>query len=124
FEHTHRLMGSLVGFLTIILAVWLWVGEDRQWVRNLGVIALGGVIAQGILGGLRVAMMKDEIGIFHACIAQAFLGLLVFVVLVTTRFCRTLVYEQFVFRNFVPFMTLGFAVTISVYVHFHIGDKF
>jgi len=29
FEHTHRLMGSLVGFLTIILAVWLWLREDR-----------------------------------------------------------------------------------------------
>jgi len=91
FEHTHRLMGSIVGFLTIILAVWLWLGEDRRWVRNLGVIALGGVILQGILGGLRVTMMKDEIGIFHACIAQAFLGLLVFIALVTTKFWRLLV---------------------------------
>jgi heme a synthase len=31
FEHTHRLMGSLVGFLTMILAVWLWLGDDRRW---------------------------------------------------------------------------------------------
>src|SRR5947207_2613273 len=64
FEHTHRLMGSIVGFLTIILAMWLWLSENRQWVRNLGVIALAGVILQGILGGLRVTMMKDEIGVF------------------------------------------------------------
>src|SRR6266849_8565738 len=35
FEHTQRLMGSVVGFLTIILAVWLWLREDRRWVRNL-----------------------------------------------------------------------------------------
>src|SRR5438034_9883189 len=90
FEHTHRLMGSVVGFLTIILAVWLWLREDRPWVRSLGVIALGGVILQGILGGLRVTMMKDEIGIFHACIAQAFLGLLVVIALVTTNFWRSL----------------------------------
>jgi heme a synthase len=90
FEHTHRLMGSLVGFLTIILVVWLWVREDRRWVRNLGVIALAGVILQGILGGLRVTMMKDEIGVFHACVAQAFLGLLVFIALVTTEFWRSL----------------------------------
>jgi len=90
FEHTHRLMGSLVGFLTIILAVWLWLREDRRWVRNLGVIAVVGVILQGILGGLRVTMMKDQIGIFHACVAQAFLGLLVFIALVTTRFWRSL----------------------------------
>ena len=76
FEHTHRLMGSLVGFLTIILAVWLWLSDNRRWVRNLGVIAVVGVILQGILGGLRVTMMKDQIGIFHACVAQAFLGLI------------------------------------------------
>src|SRR5437899_1838278 len=121
FEHTHRLMGSLVGFLTIILAVWLWVGEDRQWVRNLGVIALGGVIAQGILGGLRVTMMKDEIGIFHACIAQAFLGLLVFVALVTTRFWRALANEQFDFRKFSPIKTLAIAITTAIYVQLALG---
>src|SRR5712671_4426001 len=90
FEHTHRLMGSLVGFLTIILAVWLWLREDRRWVRSLGVIAVIGVILQGILGGLRVTMMKDQIGIFHACVAQAFLGLLVFIALVTTKFWSSL----------------------------------
>jgi cytochrome c oxidase assembly protein subunit 15 len=74
FEHTHRLMGSVVGFLTIILAVWLWLSEDRQWVRNLGVIALAGVILQGILGGLRVTMMKDEIGIFPPVSRKPFSG--------------------------------------------------
>ncbi len=86
FEHTHRLMGSLVGFLTIILALWLWLRDERRWVRILGVIAVIGVVLQGILGGLRVTMMKDQIGIFHACVAQAFLGLLVFIALVTTKF--------------------------------------
>src|SRR6266566_4819004 len=121
FEHTHRLMGSLVGFLTIILTVWLWVDEDRQWVRNLGVIALGAVIAQGILGGLRVTMMKDEIGIFHACIAQAFLGLLVFVALVTTRFWRALANEQFDFRKSAPIKTLAIAITIAIYVQLALG---
>jgi len=121
FEHTHRLVGSLVGFLTIILAVWLWVGEDRQWVRNLGMIALVGVILQGILGGLRVTMMKDEIGIFHACIAQAFLGLLVFVALVTTRFWRALANEQFDFRKFSPIKTLAIAITTAIYVQLALG---
>src|SRR5438093_7623331 len=90
FEHTHRLIASTVGFLTIILAIWIWRGDSRHWVRNLGVIALAGVIFQGILGGLRVTMLKDEIGIFHACIAQAFLALLVVIALVTTNFWRSL----------------------------------
>src|SRR6058998_1216721 len=90
FEHTHRLIASAVGFLTIILAIWLWRSESRNWVRNLGVIALGAVVLQGVLGGLRVTMLKDEIGIFHACLAQAFLGLVVVIVLVTSKFWRAL----------------------------------
>src|SRR5213592_906584 len=121
FEHTHRLMGSVVGFLTIILAVWLWLSEDRQWVRNLGVIALGGVILQGILGGLRVTMMKDEIGIFHACIAQAFLGLLVVIALVTTNFWRTLTNQRIDPQKFAPIKMLAITITIAIYVQLALG---
>jgi heme a synthase len=121
FEHTHRLMGSLVGFVTIILAVWLWLSEDRQWVRNLGVIALAGVILQGILGGLRVTMMKDEIGIFHACIAQAFLGLLVVIALVTTNFWRTLTNQRIDPQEFAPIKTLAITITIAIYVQLALG---
>jgi len=121
FEHTHRLMGSVVGFLTIILAVWLWLDEDRQWVRNLGVIALGGVILQGILGGLRVTMMKDEIGIFHACIAQAFLGLLVFIALVTTGFWRAISNATVNLKEFPPLKSLAIAITIAIYVQLALG---
>ncbi len=85
FEHTHRLIASLIGFLTIILAVWLWRAESRQWLRVLGIVALLAVILQGVLGGLRVTMLKDEIGIFHACLAQAFFGLLVLIAVATSR---------------------------------------
>lgn len=84
FEHVHRLVASTVGFLTIVLAVWLWRSESRRWVRNLGYAALAAVILQGVLGGLRVTMLKDEIGIFHACLAQAYFGLLIVIALVTS----------------------------------------
>ncbi len=87
FEHTHRLIASTVGFLTIILAMWLW-RTGQSALRNLGLIAVGAVILQGILGGLRVTMLKDQIGIFHALLAQAFLGLIVFIAFTTTRFWR------------------------------------
>ena len=90
FEHTHRLIASTVGFLTIILAIWLWRTEDRPAVKTLGLIAVAGVILQGILGGLRVTMLKDQIGIFHACLAQAFLGLIVLIAITTTNFWRSL----------------------------------
>src|SRR5437899_94061 len=121
FEHTHRLMGSLVGFLTIILAVWLWLSEDRQWVRKLGVIALAGVILQGILGGIRVTMMKDEIGIFHACVAQAFLGLLVVIALVTTNFWRGLANQPIDLQKFAALKALAIAITLAIYVQLALG---
>src|SRR5436309_7662079 len=121
FEHTHRLMGSVVGFLTIILAVWLWLREDRPWVRSLGVIALGGVILQGILGGLRVTMMKDEIGIFHACIAQAFLGLLVVIALGTTNFWQTLANLRIDPLKLTQIKSLAIAITLAIYLQLALG---
>jgi len=121
FEHTHRLMGSVVGFLTIILTVWLWVREDRRSVRNLGVVALVGVILQGILGGLRVTMMKDEIGIFHACVAQAFLGLLVVIALVTTKFWWSLANQGIDLQKIASIKMLALAVTIAIYLQLGLG---
>jgi cytochrome c oxidase assembly protein subunit 15 len=91
FEHTHRLIASTVGFLTIILAIWIWRVEERRWLRNLGIAALGAVILQGVLGGLRVTLLEDEIGIFHACLAQAFLGMLIVITLATSQLWARLV---------------------------------
>jgi heme a synthase len=104
------------------------------------VIALGGVIVQGILGGLRVTMMKDEIGIFHACIAQAFLGLVVIIALVTTRFWQSLpasavdsterspggeakltALSSQVRRRLAPLTTFVVAITIAIYVQLGLG---
>jgi cytochrome c oxidase assembly protein subunit 15 len=121
FEHTHRLIASAVGFLTVILAVWLWRSEDREWVRNLGVIAVAAVILQGVLGGLRVTMLKDEIGIFHACLAQAFLGLVVVIAVVTTKFWRSLGNVIVAPENFAPIKTIALATTIAIYVQLALG---
>ena len=121
FEHTHRLIASAVGFLTIILAIWLWRGESRRWVLNLGLIALAGVILQGILGGLRVTMLKDEIGIFHACVAQAFLALLVVIALVTTSFWRSLDEIDINRQKFASIRRLAIAITLAIYIQLALG---
>ena len=121
FEHTHRLIASAVGFLTIILAIWLWRSEDRNWVRTLGVIALGLVILQGVLGGLRVTMLKDEIGIFHACLAQGFLGLLVMIALVTTKFWRSLSNVVIAPEKIGSITTLAIAITLAIYAQLALG---
>jgi heme a synthase len=73
YEHGHRLIASSVGLLTIALNVWLWRSERRRWVRRLGLVALGVVIAQGLLGGLTVKLMLPLwVSSAHACLAQLF----------------------------------------------------
>src|SRR5438477_5657271 len=49
YEHTHRLMATVVGFLSIVLAIWAWRVEKRAWVRRLAYGVLGAVIFQGVL---------------------------------------------------------------------------
>ena len=83
YEHSHRLIGSVVGLLTVALCVSLWMGEPRRWVRWLGTAALAGVIAQGILGGLRVVLVQSELALIHGAVAYAFLGVIASLALVT-----------------------------------------
>ena len=88
YEHSHRLFASFVGLLTTILAIWLWVKDTRSWLRWLGVAAFFAVVLQGILGGLRVTLYKDEIGIVHAALAQSFLVLVSLIALFTSSWWR------------------------------------
>jgi cytochrome c oxidase assembly protein subunit 15 len=86
YEHTHRLIASAVGLMTTILAVWLWLKDSRKWMHWLGVAAFLLVIAQGVLGGLRVVLVDAQLGIFHAVIAQLFFVLTCVIALFTSRF--------------------------------------
>ena len=135
-EHTHRLVASVVGLMTAILAIGLWVREtDGKTRRNgvlaivfvllvvggmmgvrqnpvfvsiasaglfgilfgffkikqtsglrwYGIVALSAVILQGVLGGLRVVLFQDEIGVFHATLAQLFLVFVSLIAFFTSR---------------------------------------
>ena len=85
YEHTHRLMGTVVGMLSIVLAIVAWKTEQRRWVRWLAMSVLGAVIFQGILGGLRVVLLKLDMAIVHACFAQAFFCLTALMCIVTSK---------------------------------------
>jgi heme a synthase len=85
YEHLHRLVASTVGFLIVILAIWLARAEPRRWVRRLGYLALAAVITQGILGGITVLWyLPDAISIAHASLAQIVFCLTVTIALVTS----------------------------------------
>ncbi len=78
YEQTHRLAASCVGVLSLILCGWLLLRESRRWVKVLGLLAVGGVIAQGILGGLTVLFVQPAwLSSLHGVVAQSFLILVI-----------------------------------------------
>ena len=135
-EHSHRLIASVVGLITAILAGWLWVRERTGQTRTItligivislglmgvrteamfyamaivasivaacsvfqiikqpdalrwwGLLAYSMVIIQGVLGGLRVTQLNDQIGIFHGTLAQVFLLVLATLALFNSRWWK------------------------------------
>lgn len=85
YEHSHRLIASGIGVLTILLATAIFVIDERRWMKVLGVCAVVGVCIQGVLGGLRVTTLTDELGIFHGMLAQSFFVLLGVITVATSR---------------------------------------
>lgn len=94
YEHTHRLMGSVVGFLSLCLAAWAWRREilmqprregTNRGLQYLTLAVLGAVILQGALGGLRVVLVNLDLAIVHACVAQAFFCLAALTALASSR---------------------------------------
>ncbi|MFN7137710.1 MAG: COX15/CtaA family protein [Limisphaerales bacterium] len=180
YEHSHRLVGSFVGFLILLLTFWLYGKRSRPWIKALGIIslvlgvvvffkypakhqdgwflvgfgffslvagfiwprcepgdkklrrmaliALIAVIFQGILGGVRVTAMKDELGIFHGTFAQMFFVFICAMALVQTRFWRNLEHSKqeggailrklFIFTTLVVLIQLGIGATMR---HQHAG---
>ncbi len=69
FEHTHRLVAAAVGLSTVVLAVALFsIGRGK-----LGLLAVGMVVLQGVLGGLTVLLkLPPEISIGHLALSHTF----------------------------------------------------
>lgn len=95
-EHSHRLLGAKLGLLTILLVLWNHLREARKPIRRLAVAILLMVIAQGVLGGMRVLFDQLNTGwdkntvaqtfaVLHACGAQVTVCLLVSMALAQSR---------------------------------------
>jgi cytochrome c oxidase assembly protein subunit 15 len=83
---TDGLVLGLTG-LALLGASWVWprCEPSAKWLRRLGLAAFFAVVLQGVLGGLRVVLFKDALGIFHATLAQLFFVLLCAIALFTSR---------------------------------------
>ncbi len=118
-EHSHRAAGWLVGVMAIILCVWLWIADRRTWMKWLGTLALVGVSAQGVLGGLRVLFHANygvDLATLHGCLAQ-----LVFAILVGLALFTSGSWQEPARRGWSPSLlklTLGVSALVYVQVVF------
>jgi cytochrome c oxidase assembly protein subunit 15 len=87
-EHSHRLLGMIVGLLSLSLMLFCWLREARTWIRVWSRVLVLVVVLQGVLGGARVRfdalntmadhnVVAQSFAVIHACGAMVVLGILV-----------------------------------------------
>jgi cytochrome c oxidase assembly protein subunit 15 len=84
-EHGHRLLGALVGLLSLGLAAVVWRSGQAPAVRALAVAAVLLVIVQGLLGGMRVVFDDKTIAKVHACTGPLFFAVATAIATLTRR---------------------------------------
>ena len=143
-EHSHRLLGSLVGLLAIATLVSVWLSKQRGLLRWLSVLSLITVVIQGFLGGLRVTENSITLAVVHASFAPISLAFFTVLTMLTSRknyqppslmlppesnkigrlsiFTSTLIYVQLVLGAIVRHTTqyLVVHVLIAILVSMHI----
>ena len=84
--------------LAVVMPFLLLLGMYRS-IRSKGgldwlaLTAFFAVITQGLLGGFRVALYQDQIGIFHATLAQLFLLLLSIIALMCSKWWNASIFK-------------------------------
>ena len=84
YEHSHRLVAFGVSTLACVLAIWLCY-QERIWLRWMGIVVPLFFALEATLGGLRVVLSEDQLGIFHGCLAQLLLVSVSLIALFTSR---------------------------------------
>mgnify|MGYP000341980040 CR=1 FL=1 len=74
-EHGHRLAGVLIGLVSMALVAVTFTKEKTRWVRAGAVVILVAVIAQGLLGGLRVIRNEQVLAMTHSITGGLFFTL-------------------------------------------------
>lgn len=120
YEHTHRLFASVVGVMTTVLAIWIWLKDSRKWMKWVGIAAFFGVAVQGAIGGLRVILTDAQLGIVHGVVGQAFFVLMCAIALFTSRFWEKISGQK---KLNVPrgLRTLVLATTILIFFQLVLG---
>jgi cytochrome c oxidase assembly protein subunit 15 len=123
YEHTHRMLASLVGLLTLILTIWLIrIQAQPAWIKRLGIFAFLTVVAQGVLGGLTVLLFLPVwLSTFHGVLAQTFFLIVIMIAygLSVERQKRWKIDEE----SYSPrFLRMAIILMVMVYIQLIIGN--
>jgi heme a synthase len=86
FEHAHRVIAFILGLLLLAEAILIWFVEERRWLRWFALAAVGGVVAQAVLGGEVVRkLLHYWLPVAHACFAQIMFGAILSIAVFTSK---------------------------------------
>jgi len=86
YEHSHRVIAGVLGILLIVEAIVIWLREERRWLRWFALAAVGGVLAQAILGGeVVIKLLHYWLPVLHACFAEIMFGAILCLAVFTSK---------------------------------------
>lgn len=86
YEHSHRVIAAILGVWTLILAILVWIKEERRWLRWFAVLAIAGIVAQALLGReVVVLLLHYWLPVWHACFAQIMFGAILSIAVFTSK---------------------------------------
>jgi heme a synthase len=122
YEHGHRMVASLVGFLTVVLVFLIYRKEQRSWLRKLSIVALIAVILQGVLGGMTVLLLLPTwISVSHATLAQTFFCIVSLIALFQTSWWQNAELPLLEENKGKSLFTFGLIAVGVVYVQLIVG---
>jgi len=86
YEFSHRFVAGGLGIWVLLLAIALFVKENRAWLKWLGAVAVLGVIVQAVLGGqVVIRLLHYWLPVIHACFAQIVFAAVLGVAMFTSK---------------------------------------
>jgi heme a synthase len=86
YEHSHRMIAGVMAVCTLILAILIWVKEERRWLGWFAGVAVAGVLVQAVIGGQVVLQFLHYwLPVIHACFGQIVFAAVLSIAVFTSR---------------------------------------
>jgi len=124
YEHSHRVIAGVLGILLAVEAVVIWLREERRWLRWFALAAVGGVVAQAILGGeVVIRLLHYWLPVLHACFAQIMFGAILCLAVFTSKWW-TDSHEMFEDRGGISIHLLAILNAVVMFIQVFLGAGF